>query len=305
MSRARWIIVALVVGNLGLVTCKVVQNRRLEKVQRRGARRRLPEAPPVTLALEKQCRLRAGQLREKLEGSFAYHVEPPFVIAGDIPPDSLQRQTLWSILRPAKAMWTSYFTRRPDKAITVLLFSGQKSYRRWAKTLFGHTDVSYFGYYTNHNRTLVMDIGTGGGTLIHELTHALIVYDFPNVPDWFNEGLASLHEGCRVGEQEIVGVLNWRLPILLKAIASGKLRSLKSLTTSDDFYGERVDHNYAQARYLMMYAQQKGVLKKLYRNLRDGHGKVADDVLLARSFGVPLSRLEQEFIDWAKTLRAP
>ena len=38
------------------------------------------------------------------------------------------------------------------------------SYRRHAKTLFGDDDVSRYGYFRPLDRTMVMDIGTGGGT---------------------------------------------------------------------------------------------------------------------------------------------
>ncbi|MBU1241278.1 hypothetical protein KKF84_11910 [Myxococcota bacterium] len=305
MSTRRLMIGILVVCNLGLYTCNYIKTKKERDTIQERKSMRLPDAPPKTLTMEEQCGARVKQLRGKLDGSFQFVVAPPFVVAGDMDHPQLEKHTLWSVVKPAKALWTSYFKRRPDQVITVLLFSGQKSYRKWASALFGHKDVSYFGYYTDENRTLVMDINTGGGTLIHELTHALIVYDFPNVPQWFNEGLASLHEGCRVGEKEIVGVLNWRLPILQKAIASKKLRSIKELTLDEDFYGAHVDENYAQARYLMMYAQKKGVLATLYRNMRDNGGKLSDYQVLTRVFGGKAEQLESEFIEWAQTLVLP
>jgi predicted DNA-binding transcriptional regulator YafY len=63
--------------------------------------------------------------------------------------------------------------------------------------------------------------------LAHELTHALIVYDFPDVPTWFNEGLGSLHEGCRIERTRIVGVPNWRLGPFQKAIREKKQVSFR------------------------------------------------------------------------------
>ena len=39
-----------------------------------------------------------------------------------------------------------------------------------------------------------MNIGPGPGTLSHELVHPYMEANFPNVPAWFNEGLASLYE---------------------------------------------------------------------------------------------------------------
>ena len=113
-----------------------------------------------------------------------------------------------------------------------------------------------------------MNVGTGTGTLVHELTHALIAPDFPNVPDWFNEGLASLYEQCSLGPDTITGHENWRLPALQKAIQSGKLRPLSELIADDDFRNnERVGLNYAEARYLMFYLQEKGQLRQLLRRV--------------------------------------
>ena len=39
-----------------------------------------------------------------------------------------------------------------------------------------------------------MNSATALGTLSHELVHPYMETNFPNVPSWFNEGLASLYE---------------------------------------------------------------------------------------------------------------
>jgi len=63
-----------------------------------------------------------------------------------------------------------------------------------------------------------MNIATGGGTLVHEMTHALMAPDFPQAPIWISEGLASLYEQCRVEKQSLKGDPNWRLPELKRAL---------------------------------------------------------------------------------------
>ena len=170
----------------------------------------------------------------------------------------------------ARAMAASYFSVAPDRPVTVLLFSNETSYDHYAKTLYGDEDVSVYGYYKPRLRTLVMNVRTGGGTLVHELTHALADFDFPEIPDWFNEGLASLHEQCRIRDDEsgIVGLENWRLPALKQAIRDDRLRTIRSLITGDDFRSSSVGLNYAQARYLCLYMQREGVLEDFYRRFR-------------------------------------
>jgi len=260
--------------------------------------------PPESLV--RACKTEADALRKRLDGTFAIRVDPPFVSAGNMTADQLAAYVRGSVLRPARAMWSSYFNAKPDKVITVLLFAGDKPYKTWAKKLFNDTDVPYYGYYTPGARTLVMNINTGTGTLVHELTHALIVYDFRNLPTWFNEGLASLHEQCTVGRTLITGHENWRLPALQKAIAANTLRPLGDLVTQRDFYGALLGLNYAQGRYFVMYMQQEGVLPKFYTHFRNAHkaGRPVDDVKAIEGvFGKKLPQIEKAFIAWVKTLK--
>ncbi|MHC4984091.1 MAG: gluzincin family metallopeptidase [Planctomycetota bacterium] len=214
------------------------------------------------------CEAAAEKLRGRLDESFNVAVSPPFVAAGNFSRRKLDAYVKLSVVRPAGAMWKSYFEKKPPDPITILLFADGRSYRHFAAELFGDTNLPHFGY-CRSDGTLVMNIATGSGTLVHELTHALIKYDFPRVPQWFNEGLASLHEQCTVGDERIVGLVNWRLPGLQAAIRAGELRPLRELVTARDFYGRRRGINYAQARYFVMYVQRQGALEKFYRTLRE------------------------------------
>jgi hypothetical protein len=112
-----------------------------------------------------------------------------------------------------------------------------------------------------------MNIGTGGGTLVHEIVHPFMEANFPACPPWFNEGMGSLYE--HVGEEDghIWGYVNWRLPGLQKAIRAGNLTAFEKLMAMDPntFYGDRTGVNYAQSRYLCYYLQQKGLLVKFYK----------------------------------------
>jgi hypothetical protein len=257
-----------------------------------------------TPELVAQCKKLAKDFAPKLDKSFVCVVEPPFVVFGNDSEAQVRRQVDGCITSPCKAMWAAYFEKKPDQPITVLLFKDDATYRDWAAKLFDDTDVSHFGYYKPDKRTMVMNISTGGGTLIHELTHALIVYDFPDVPRWFNEGLGSLHEGCQIGPDEIIGKPNWRLPALKEAIAKKTLRPLKETVTADDFYGTLRGLNYAQARYFMMYVQSEGLLKKLYRYYRDHHeGDGAAVKAIEHVFGRKIDAVDKDFVEYVKTMK--
>jgi hypothetical protein len=230
----------------------------------------LPQPLATDVTLEASCASAAERLSGQMGGDCSVLVRTPFVIAGDLSEKELDRWHRQTVAPAAGAMASSYFRTPPDQPVSVLLFSRRESYQRYARQLFGDKDVSVYGYYKPGQRTLVMNISTGGGTLVHELTHALMDFDFPDVPDWFNEGLASLHEQCsfRPDGSGIDGLVNWRLKGLQRALAEGRLRPLRSLIRDDDFRGPNVGVNYAQARYFCLYMQQQGVLDEFYGRLR-------------------------------------
>ena len=286
----------------------------------RGQEPTLPEpsAPPPTAAatiakadvarqIETACQAAAAELRERLGTDCAAIVRAPFVIAGDMSDEHLDAWHRRTIGPAARAMAHAYFRTPPSEPVTVLLFSGEQSYSRYARHLFGDEGISVYGYYKPGRRTLVMNIATGGGTLVHELTHALVDFDFPQVPAWFNEGLASLHEQCRIRDDEkgIEGLVNWRLDGLQSAIREEKLRTLKSLVGDNDFRGRQESLNYAQARYFCLYMQEQGVLEEFFHTFRHQHA--SDPLGLAsvvRSFpNRTWDELDADFRTWVMRLK--
>lgn len=229
-------------------------------------------AEPTDQALHAACETRAADLRQALGPECEVIVAKPFVVAGDMSLDELTQWHMQTIYPAATAMASRYFEQRPDRPVTVLLFATKDSYEQYAYQLYRDQGISVYGYYKPREHTLVMNISTGGGTLVHELTHALIAFDCPDVPDWFNEGLASLHEQCRfrqdAGGPWIEGLINWRLPRLQQELAAERLSPLADFAADDNFRGEREAVNYAQARYFCLYLQRRGLLEKFYVQLR-------------------------------------
>ncbi|MBN1342178.1 MAG: hypothetical protein JXQ73_05840 [Phycisphaerae bacterium] len=269
---------------------------------------RAPQPTTAAVGLDLLCHQQSEAIRRQIHLNHQAIVDPPFVVAGDLSRGGLAHWSRCVIRQAAEAMWRQYFRTRPNRPITVLLFSSEHAYRDHAKRAYGDDRVSYYGYYKPECHTMLLNISTGSGTLIHELTHALIEYDFPNVPDWFNEGLASLHEQCDpVAWQrgELIGCENWRLPALQKAVETGRFLPLRKLLTTTDFRGDRETLNYAQARYFCMYLQEQGVLTAFYERFRDGYKddptglSYAEEVLGRRRIEV----VEREFLAWVRRLR--
>jgi hypothetical protein len=277
-------------------------DRPLSRPRRALSPRPVPRAAPLP-PLAEACRARAAWLRKRLPARFHIEVSPPYVVTGDLGRHGVQYNLKRGVLKPAKALHATYFHKRPLRPITILLFKKYKTYAHWAKRLFNDTDVAYYGYFKPSTRTMVMNIGPGIGTLYHELTHALMAVDFPNVPDWFNEGLASLHEGAYVSRNRLVGMVNWRFPALRQALRKGKLRSLADLVAKDDFYTYRVGMNYAQARHFALFMQRRKLLRKFYRYFRDHPGTDLGRSALEHIFGYQIPRIDREYRAFLRRMR--
>ena len=259
-----------------------------------------PSIEPKTQALYEQWKSRFAA-----EGLRAV-VAPPFVIAGDGSQRELEAYRDHTILAAARAFHAMYFDKEPDQPILILLFESEGPYRRLAKKWFNDDDVPHFGFYRQHDRVMLMNVATGTGTLVHELTHALIAPDFSDVPSWFNEGLASLYEQCSLGPDTITGHENWRLPALQKAIRAGTLRPLKELIEDPHFYrNDLVGPNYAQARYLLFFLQEKHLLRDYYREFRDHATEDPTGLLTLQKLVAPqdLPQFEQQWRQWVLGLK--
>ncbi|MCB9702632.1 MAG: hypothetical protein H6711_12110 [Myxococcales bacterium] len=200
----------------------------------------------------------------------------PCVVTGDLQPEAL-RAHVELIERSLTCLRRDFFARDPSRPVVAYLFGDDASYRRHARELFGHRPETPYGYYDASERALVMNIATGGGTLIHELVHPLLRASFPAASPWLDEGLASLFEQCHARDGHLLGLTNWRLAGLQHELRAGIAPGFAEIMAMDAgaFYGEGEASRYAVARYLLYYFQERGALVPLWRALVDG-GRRAD-----------------------------
>lgn len=247
------------------------------------------------------------ELKKQLSEDFLLKSYSCFIIASNMSEAETQRLIEHTIADAEECFYNNYFEKKPDELITIFLFKDDNTYRLWAKKLYGDTDLSRFGYYKPSKRVMLMNINTGGGTLVHEMTHAFVRYDFPDIPSWFNEGLGSLYERCSMNDKVIIGHTNWRLPELQEAIKDKTYTSLDALTSTDDeeFYGDNSSLNYAQARFLCQYLQEKKILKKFYKTFRDNFEKdKTGKTALEEVTKMKLADLDYDFVEWVKALKS-
>ena len=249
------------------------------------------------------------KVKPNVPKGFTIVLQRPFVVIGDEKPGIVRYRAERTVKWFADRIRGLFFKKDPPRIYDVWLFKDDKSYRKYAEELFNDKPDTPFGYCSDTHGALIMNIGTGGGTLCHEIVHAFIASNFPDCPAWFNEGLASLYEQCSSRGGRVVGLTNWRLAGLKKEIQAGTLPSFKTLfsTTSYQFYHMRKGNNYAQARYLCYYLQEKGLLVKFYNAFsrdanRDPSGYEALKKVLNES---DMNDFKKRWEKWVLKLRFP
>jgi hypothetical protein len=99
--------------------------------------------------------------------------------------------------------------------------------------------------------------------------------------------------------------VNWRLSALQTAIRQERLRPVRALVTSGDFLRGDVGLNYAHARYVCLFLQERGALVRFYHGFREGrmNDPVGARTLLAATGSRSWEELETEFRAWVAQLQ--
>ena len=205
-------------------------------------------------------------LKGEVPDSFTVLVEKPFVVIGDEPATVVKVRAEKTVKWAVDMLKKDFFQKDPEEIIDIWLFKDDSSYYRHVRKLFDTEPTTPFGFYLESEKVLLMNIATGGGTLVHEIVHPFIAANFPDCPPWLNEGLASLYEQCGERDGHIRGFTNWRLKGLQEGIKNDLAVSFADLTAMDavKFYTEDRGTNYGQARYLCYFLQEKDLLVKFY-----------------------------------------
>jgi hypothetical protein len=232
----------------------------------RAAGPEIESSEPVTGFSDADFTDHIAELKKRIPNEdFHFVIQKPFVVIGDAGKKNVERSATGTVEWAVKRIKADYFESDPDHIIDIWLFKDADSYNKHNELLFETKPSTPYGYYSPTHKALVMNISTGGGTLVHEIVHPFMASNFPDCPSWFNEGLASLYEQSRDDNGHIMGSTNWRLRGLQLAIEDDRLPTFKELcsTTTREFYDGH-GTNYAQARYLCYYLQEKNLLVKYY-----------------------------------------
>lgn len=151
----------------------------------------------------------------------------------------------------------------------------------------------------------------GASVLLHELTHALHFADQAARgqahPIWLVEGLASLLEAADVVDDRLVPRPEARLGELQEAVARGRALPWETLTRLDQpaFLAD-ADLAYAQARHVLLYLSERGLLRRFYDDYVEPSSFEADPSgleALEVALGRPIEEVERDWARWVLARR--
>lgn len=168
----------------------------------------------------------------------------------------------------------------PQAWITIHHYADPDLMRAHIRAHKGPECTGTLGYYDWRRQQLVFRAPPGSaGTLNHELTHALVFWDFPLAPRWLEEGMAALHE--HTGEGYLALPNPWREDLLRR---HGKprpgLEDFKKLVGMSAMEFEHQALNATLARAYLMGMQRCGTLPPLYRDIRLDEADTQADIPL-------------------------
>ncbi len=228
----------------------------------------------TTLEAERERRIRAART-ELGGGAAAAVVEDVFVVVGAPDWQGAAFERSVALVRDAmRAFRNGRFSKSPKRAISIYLFATAGAYEGFCKQKYGAPCIAHYGFYSPDDRYMVMNAGLGLGTLTHELVHPLVEADFPEAPTWLNEGIASVFEAPVIPRPgEIHGTKNWRHPRLKRALTTRERARVRLDVlfgmSNETFRGDHEDLNYALARYVCQWLDERGKLWPFFQRYRD------------------------------------
>src|SRR4030095_3904575 len=242
----------------------------------------------------------------KGKGNFSVTKYKYFVIFSEL--DINQTRSLISndIRNTINAMKNFYVDKVPENITPIIIFSDFERYKQFSLSNYDieENDLSPYGFFKISKNVIVIKYVSWKGSTPHEITHRFLRTDFPEIPSWFDEGFAALHEKASYKNGNLIGEFNWRIISLRNALKNNTYTGLRKLVKSndDEFYGNRAPFYYAQARYLLKYLQEKDLLREYYKSYRDTYEKDKTGITqLEKILDKPLSQIDEEYLEYVKS----
>jgi hypothetical protein len=196
--------------------------------------------------------------------------------------------------------------------VLARLFKDAGSFQEYAKVDAPHRQW-LGGYFSFDSRWLVLHLEPDSSSLTHEYCHSLFDDDLGRLPPWFSEGLACLFERYRLESQGPLGERGSCLRELRLGIAQNRVPPLGDFVAwkGKDFYDpERVHLSYALSHAMLAYAQEKGALVAMYKDVKRAKSSNAYALPIAtcrdaleKALGAKLDKINEDFRAWVSSTR--
>lgn len=226
-----------------------------------------------------------------------------FVVFSDLDEDLTYRLIDSEIRNTIDAMQNAFVNLNPDNVTPVFLFSELDKYKEFVIKNFDipEDNISQYGFYKISKNVIVIRYVSWKGSIPHEITHRFTNRDFSDIPSWFDEGLASLHEKSTYKDGRLIGDFSWRIIAIRRAIKENRYTKLEKMmrTDDDELYGKYSSFYYAQARYLLMYLQEKGLLENFYNLFKETYKKDETGISqLEKILDKPMDKINEDYYSY-------
>jgi len=189
-----------------------------------------------------------------------------------------------------------YFPVRQRRRLRVFLFADAAGYEAWVRPRYA--TCSPYGFYLRRSNVVVANLGSGLGTVTHELVHHFVAVSFAEPPPkWINEGFAAFFEKFIAGldadgrlELSLGYFHDRRFPEVKRNVERLKLAELAAAPDPDQ----------STARSLALFLHRRGRLADLVNRARVARGAGDGLGLLEAACGKPTAEVEREWKDFLR-----
>ncbi len=278
--------------------------------------------PDIVDTLKKDVKSDMGNIEEELKGynynavidkflpilpdGFSVIKFKYFVIFSDLGENLTYSLVDNDIRNTIECMKNNYSETLPGELTPIIIFKDFDRYKQFVLSNYDipENDVSPYGFYKISKNVIVIRYVSWKGSLMHEITHRFLRSDFPDIPSWFDEGFAAFHEKSSFKNGVLQGEFSWRIISIRRAFDENKYTGLKTLmgTNDEELYGKRSTFYYAQARYLLMYLQERGLLDDYYTLFKSTYHKDETGITqLEKTLKKPLDEIDEDLEAYLKS----
>lgn len=255
--------------------------------------------------------VRAMAALSKWSPKGSYYFNPPYLlIAGPDMGDKYSNETeaLREVYKQTIAPAHDRLTREYFSSLTAnthiipvyivgseYTSDGFKTFTNYTKKVHMRPCGNRIGYYNPYDKSLMVWLSSGEGTLVHELTHALMDVHYPNPPHWLAEGISALQEQTYQGKP----MNNWRLNYIDFTLSKFKsyikvTELLKAEADGTGYHDVMLD---AYSRYFCLFLYEQKVLFAVYKEMAAGNLQDGQSVVLKR-LNVSVEELQRQWECW-------